>query len=294
MQRDLIMAIVTHIVGGLGNQMFQYAVGRSLSLATGQELKLDLSSMRKYTRRQFALEQFDIKAPAASPADLPGTHKQSTFDGWVRQLFDKRKSCRHFVERDQSFDPGVLSLTGPVYLEGYWQSEKYFSSISDTIRRDFSLSAPFTAPRAAVLGKIKNANAVSVHVRRGDYVTNPSANAVHGTLEPSWYESAMSRMAERIASPTFFVFSDDPAWAKVNLPSAWPTVFVEPQGDGLDAQDMLMMAACSNHIIANSTFSWWGAWLNPEPGKHVIAPSNWFKSTAHTDKDLVPADWERI
>ncbi|MCC2612213.1 alpha-1,2-fucosyltransferase [Neorhizobium sp. Rsf11] len=288
------MAVIAHIVGGLGNQMFQYAMGRSLSIATNQELKLDLTSMEKYTRRRFALGQFDIKATAAASRDLPATRKRSSVVRRMQQIWRSRSPGRHVVEKGQAFDPEVLGLTGPVYLEGYWQSEKYFSAISDTIRRDFNLASPFTPPRAAVLNRIKSSNAVSVHVRRGDYVTNPHANAVHGTLEPSWYQGAMSRMAERMGDVTFFVFSDDPAWARANLPETWPVIFIEPQDDDLDAQDMHLMAACRNHIIANSTFSWWGAWLNPEPAKHVIAPLNWFKSAAHIEKDLVPADWERL
>lgn len=288
------MAVIAHIVGGLGNQMFQYAAGRSLSVATDQELKLDLTSMEKYTRRRFALGQFEIKATAATSRDLPATRKRSSVVHRMLQMWSSRTPGRHVVEKDQGFDPEVLDLTGPVYLEGYWQSEKYFSAISDTIRSDFSLAAAFTPPRMAVLNQIKSTNAVSVHVRRGDYVTNPHANAVHGILEPSWYQGAMSRMAGRVGDATFFVFSDDPVWAQANLPQTWPTIFVEPQDDGLDAQDMHLMAACGNHVIANSTFSWWGAWLNPEPAKHVIAPLKWFKSTAHSDKDLVPADWERL
>ena len=288
------MAVITHIVGGLGNQMFQYAAGRALSVETGQELKLDLSSMKKYTRRKFALGQFDIDATVASFRELPATHRKSRFLHRLQRMLRSQVPCRHVVEKAQVFDSGVLELKGPVYLEGYWQSEKYFASVSDRIRREFRLASAMTAPRMTVLTEIKGTNAVSVHVRRGDYVTSPQANAIHGVLEPSWYHSAMSRMAERLVEPTFFVFSDDPAWARANLPSAWPTVFVEPKDDGLDAQDMLLMAACSNHIIANSTFSWWGAWLNPAPTKHVIAPLHWFRSEAHTDKDLVPSTWERL
>ncbi|WP_157814421.1 alpha-1,2-fucosyltransferase [Rhizobium sullae] len=287
------MVVITHIVGGLGNQMFQYAVGRSLSVSTGQTLKLDLASMKKYTRREFSLQQFNIHAELARPHETPVTRSR----GFLRrafQLIQRQSPCQHITEKAHTFDPTVMSLGGSLYFDGYWQSEKYFASIANTIRSDFSLAAPLSSGREAILSHIRTTNAVSVHVRRGDYVTNPSANATHGTIEPGWYEAAMQRMAERTDDPSFFVFSDDPAWAQQNLKSSWKMTFVEPQQDGRDGEDMHLMAACRNHITANSTFSWWGAWLNANPAKHVIAPLHWFRSPLHDDKDLIPATWERV
>ncbi|MDM9625973.1 alpha-1,2-fucosyltransferase [Rhizobium sp. S152] len=287
------MAVITHIVGGLGNQMFQYAAGRALSLRTRQPLKIDISSMRKYRRRDFSLEEFNIEASVADPSDSP-VYRPRGFWARTLQKFRKPSPYRYIRHVEQAFAPEILDLTGLVYLEGYWQSEKYFAGFEDTIRTEFALARPMSNARQATLARIKASNAVSVHVRRGDYVTNASANAVHGTIDPEWYAAAMQRMAEKVQDPTFFVFSDDPAWASANLKSQWPVVFIAPQDDGRDAEDMHLMAACGSHITANSTFSWWGAWLNPNPLKHVIAPLQWFRSTAHDDKDLIPTSWERL
>ncbi|MCK8780200.1 alpha-1,2-fucosyltransferase [Rhizobium sp. NTR19] len=286
--------IVTRIIGGLGNQMFQYAAGRALAIASQAPLKLDLSEMEKYKLRSFALDQFKIQVQPAKPAELPARRPKTLIDR-VSGIWNRRPHYEHVVETSMTFDPTVLQRRGEIYLSGYWQSEKYFSAVAAEIRSDFNLKGAMSEMRDGTRTQIVSAaSPVSVHVRRGDYVTNPAANAVHGTCPPEWYDEAMSRMQQRHANVTFFIFSDDPQWARENLHSTSPMHFVEPQGDGRDGEDMHLMAACHDHIIANSSFSWWGAWLNPRMDKHVIAPRQWFKAQDKDDRDIIPASWERL
>lgn len=286
--------IVTNIVGGLGNQMFQYAAGRRLALHLGAPLKLDLSVMAGYTVHGYALRDFRIVAEDAALTDTLQPPPRGLFRKLARLLVSPPKGPRRVQEKGFTFDPEILDLTGDVLLVGYWQSPKYFADVAETIRTDFSLATPWSPRSAALAAEITGTKAVSVHVRRGDYVSNPQANAFHGTCSPDWYTRAMARMVEIYEDPTFFVFSDDPAWARENLTSTRPMIFVEPQVGGRDAEDMLLMAACRGHVIANSSFSWWGAWLDPRADKHVIAPSRWFLAEGMDTRDLIPEAWERL
>lgn len=286
--------IVTNIVGGLGNQMFQYAAGRRLALHRGTSLKLDLSVMAGYTVHGYALRDFRVVAEDAGPADLPAPPRRGLMGKIDRLLGTGPKGPRRVAEKAYTFDPEILELSDDVLLVGYWQSARYFDDVADTIRSDFSLAEPLSPRGAALAAEIAGTTAVSVHVRRGDYVTNPEANAFHGTCSPDWYTAAMARMVEIWGDPTFFVFSDDPAWARENLSATRPMVFVEPQTGGRDAEDMMLMASCRGHVIANSSFSWWGAWLDPRDDKRVIAPSRWFRAEGMDTRDLIPQSWERL
>ncbi|MBG6174941.1 hypothetical protein IWQ55_002766 [Labrenzia sp. EL_208] len=285
--------IISRIVGGIGNQMFQYAMGRSLAIASGQQFKLDLSSLKKYKLRDYELNQFCIKAQPLSKWEQKIRQKYSSLA--IARTLVSAASCLEVREEDLTFKQELKGLNSPAYLVGYWQSEKYFNEIAGQIRHDFSLKSEFTPARSAMHSKIKaSADPVSVHVRRGDYVTNPRANAIHGTCEPDWYAAAMMQMQDQYDNLEFFVFSDDIAWSKANLPDYPATTFVEPQGDGRDVEDIHLMAACKSHIVANSSFSWWGAWLNPRPNKKVIAPRKWFRSAEMDARDLIPDSWQKL
>lgn len=286
--------IITRIVGGLGNQMFQYAAGRALAVKTGQEFKLDLSEMDGYKVHALQLDQLNIQGERATRDEIPFRPRKSFF-GRVVTALKNRDRIPQIFEATPTFDPCILQWKGPGHLSGYWQSERYFLEYSDLIRTDFSLKGPMSGERQDVLAEIREAEVpVSVHVRRGDYVTNATANSIHGTCEPEWYRQAMNKISEQSEDPTFFVFSDDPTWARSNLPTYEKMIFVEPRADGKDAEDMHLMSSCRSHIIANSTFSWWGAWLNPRQDKRVIAPARWFRDKDRDSSDLMPAQWERL
>jgi hypothetical protein len=287
--------IITRIHGGLGNQMFQYAAGRGLSLRCGLPLRLDLSAMARYRVHAYGLDRFALTAAVATPDELPPAAPRSGLGGLVDRLRPRRgSSIPRIEEKSFRFDPEVFAHRGPAHLSGYWQSERWFVDHATTIRDDFRLARPMAPERAEILARLHATASVSVHVRRGDYVSNPAANAFHGTCAPDWYAAAIERIGERIVEPTFFVFSDDPAWVRENLAMPAGTVFVDPRPDGRDAEDLHLMAAARGHVIANSTFSWWAAWLDPRPDKPVIAPARWFADPGHDTRDLIPADWQRL
>ena len=287
--------IIVRLCGGLGNQMFQYALGRRLSLERKVALKLDIRLLNADSKRDYALDGFRIESKIASTTELSGLlpwplhlpRKLAWLPRWPGRIPLR-------IERGFHFDPDVLEVPDSVCLEGYWQTQRYFVTIADQIRRDFQLFRPMSISRQTNATMIRETMAISVHVRRGDYVANPITQSVHGTCTAEWYEKTMTMMAATVKDPTFFVFSDDPAWARANLPARWPCHFVEPQTDGLDYEDMHLMALCRHHIVANSSFSWWGAWLNPDPDKRVFAPSRWFNRESNDTRDLIPADWLQI
>ena len=288
--------IISGLTGGLGNQMFQYAMGYRFAHDRKAPYRLDISRLTDITR-PYALNHLCIEALPLPEAEAkkfqPRFPRLQRKLPWLKRLIPQ--PIRHIYEQQWSFDSSVLELPlSAYYFEGYWQTEKYFATVADAIRRQFQLIAPMTAPRHATAGLIKDKNAVSVHVRRGDYVSNAMANAFHGTCSPQWYEGAMTKMAGLVEAPHFFVFSDDPGWARANLPQQWPTDFVDPQTDRRDFEDMHLMALCRHHIIANSSYSWWGAWLNPSPDKCVMAPLQWFANAPHDTRDVTPPSWTRM
>lgn len=272
--------------------MFQYAVGRRLAARHGVPLALDTRLLATDKLRSYALGGLKVSASFADPATLP--HPPGPIArrlGWLPLWL---KSRRRVLESTFNFDPTILDLSPPVHLSGNWQSERYFIDVSELIRSEFQLATPFSRDRAALAEVIAARNAVSVHVRRGDYVTNPTANAFHGTCPPRWYASARARMDAVIPAANYVLFSDDPDWSRANLPELADALFVEPSSDGKDEQDMHLMALCRHHIIANSSFSWWGAWLNPNSDKHVIAPKVWFSGASYDTSDLIPSTWQRL
>lgn len=285
--------IISRIEGGAGNQMFQYACGRAVSLASRQSFRLDLSDMKKDRLRDYVLDQFAINAEPLTRLERRAwsRHRHQPL---ARLLFPSAR-CVEVKEAGLPFAPEIKSISTPSYLFGYWQSENYFSDVAEVIRSDFQLKSEYTPARLETLSKIRAAEtAVSVHVRRGDYVSNAKTNAIHGTCDPDWYAAALSEMASKFEDMQLFVFSDDISWTRDNLPSYPSMTFVEPQDDGKDVQDMHLMASCRAHVVANSSFSWWGAWLNPRQDKHVIAPAQWFRSSTHDARDLIPKSWQKL
>lgn len=269
--------------------MFQYAVGRSLSLRTGAPLLLDTRPLARDRLRQYALDGFRIVAEFADPANLPPS--PGPIARRLRWLPRWLQSRRRVLETAFTFDSSVLDLTPPVHLSGNWQSERYFDEFADLIRADFQLAGPLTPERELLAKVIRASSAVSVHVRRGDYVSSPTVNAYHGTCEPDWYDRAKARLDQLAPEAEYVVFSDDPGWSRENLPSFAGALFVEPSSDRRDEQDLYLMSLCRHHIIANSSFSWWGAWLDPHPDKVVIAPRRWFRTKGHDPRDLIPCRW---
>jgi hypothetical protein len=293
--------VIVRLIGGLGNQMFQYAAGRALAVRSGAILKLDVSEFATDPKRQFELDVFAIHAVCAREIDLDalGVSRNGNGRSWRARArrflrrYRKAGSSAIYSERHFHFDAKVGELKPPVYLDGYWQSEKYFVDCAELLRRELMPRAPLDAENAAMAARIDAVNAVSLHVRRGDYVNDPRVSSYHGTCTAEYYRSATEHIAGRTKDIHLFIFSDEPNWARDNLHFAQPTTVVAINDSGRAFRDMQLMAQCRHHIIANSSFSWWGAWLNSSPNKIVVAPRRWFQVNRDTS-DLIPSSWVRI
>lgn len=289
--------IIVRLMGGLGNQMFQYAAAQRLALVHGTNLKLDLGWLDKYqdkeavAARRFALDCFNIKAAPASRWQL--ARVDTPPNNLKRQMARKFGGSLSVVRQAETggFHPEILKLPDNVYLEGYWQSEDYFKDKSAAIRADLTFRKQLSAPAREIAESMEGSNSVSIHVRRGDYVTLKSASEVLGTLPPSYYQKAIARICKELKDPLFLVFSDDINWCKKNL-KIDKAIYSEHGGG--DWEDMKLMSDCKHHIIANSSFSWWGAWLGAGPSKMVIAPKQWFRAKQMNTSSLLPKEWIKL
>lgn len=279
--------IYSRLHGRLGNQMFQYAAGRALALRLGVEVALDFRSIASLGRHAIT-QAFDL--PLATPDSLP-PHKDDAplrYAAW--RAFGRNP--RFVRERGLGYNPRFETLGDATYLHGYWQSERYFAPVADRIRADFTFGAfasPACADMAARIGGTPGA--ISLHVRRGDYTTLPG----HALCSQSYYEKALARVLEGMSEdPVVFVFSDEPDWARTNLPLPFDKVVVDINADATDYEDMRLMSLCRHNICANSSFSWWAAWLNANPGKRVVTPSRWYAAPKTVNRDIWPDGWLRV
>lgn len=291
--------IIVKLIGGLGNQMFQYAAGRCLAHKYSTELKLDIQNFKNYTLRNYDLNNFDIIENFATSSDLSRIFFPSdkltvkVFKHVIRSV-SRIQQIKYIKEKEYNFQQNFIKLPDNIYLDGYWQSEKYFLDIEDIIRKEFSVVNPLTSTTQDLAEQIRNCEAVSLHVRRGDYVSDPKTNSVHGVCGIEYYCNAINMIRENIEKPCFFIFSDDPDWACCNIKPDAPTTYVRHADDSKDYEDIHLMSICKHNIIANSSFSWWGAWLNENPEKIVIAPKKWFNSTDMDTRDLLPDKWYKL
>lgn len=274
------------ISGGLGNQMFQYAAARAMSLRTNAHLQLDLSFYDKSRHRGFQLGSLPITAELIWPRGRTrvARHCRSLLRGALRPETTYREPHFHY---DHSFE----ALQPPVTLRGYFQSERYFVDHAHSIRRDFALPRPTDVDSLRWFRQMSDICSTSLHIRRGDYVTNPKANRIYAGCAIDYYTAAMEQIP---GNDPVFVFSDDPQWVRENLPPVKPLVFCVADTPRGALDDLWLMAQAHHHIIANSSFSWWGAWLAGAEKGMTIAPRKWFNDTSVEDRDLVPGHWTRI
>lgn len=291
--------IYIELVGGLGNQMFQYAMGKSFAMRNNDRLKMDVSFYADQIKRDYELCFFNIDEEFAAKDEVYPIRTNKRWKRYVLQglrLILRGRILHRIVEQKFSYDSNVYDKKGDVYLRGFWQTEKYFINIADDIRREFTLKGELHQYGEKVLRKIETAgdNTVSLHIRRGDYISNESANKLMGVLPLSYYEEAINILEKKLDNFNVFVFSDDIDWVKYNLKLSSKYLrdvcFVDG-GGRQDYEDMYLMSKCRHHIIANSTFSWWGAWLGEKDDSMIIAPKNWFKDKAKDASDIVPERW---
>lgn len=296
--------IIVKLMGGLGNQMFQYAAARRLANHHNTELKLDLSflegSQGGGTYRTYQLNHFGISAlPATSRevAELSGKGGTllQTVATRLRQLCGRAERSPHvFKEQHFHFVSELLTAPDNVYLDGYWQSEKYFQDIAGILKHEFTVSHPLEGRNREMADLAMGTNSVSLHVRRGDFVADATINKVHGVCSTDYYRRGVEELARQTGKLHLFVFSDEPAWAAENLDFSFPTTIVDHNSADQGYEDLRLMSLCRHHIIANSSFSWWGAWLNQRAEKIVIAPMKWFNASDMDARDVVPDGWQRI
>ncbi len=289
--------ILVQLNGGLGNQLFQYALGRRIAIDRNAALRFETSAFDSQ-RREYKLHHFNVKGSPASGKEVKHFLKweQNPRLTAIYRLYNANKPYyRKLIVDEQSvpFNENILRVPKNVFLRGYWQSEKYFSSISNVLREDLVAKAPLADRNLEMAEKIKSCFAVSLHIRRGDYVTDMPTNQTHGILSLEYYQAAISFILHCFPVATFFIFSDDVAWAKENLQIAAPHFFVDHNTGKTDYEDLRLVSFCKHHIIANSSFSWWGAWLCQNPAKKVVAPKQWYKIEIDT-RDLLPEEWIKL
>lgn len=289
--------IIVKILGGMGNQMFQYAMGRRLAHHHGVPLKLDTSgfdAIAGITPRQYDLKHFNVQE---NFAELEEIEELIHARGFVKRRLIKLLPYHkrpYISERGLFFDPNLLKAGRNVYLNGVWASEKYFTDIEAIIREEFTVKYEMEGETSRLAALLPTCESVAVHIRRGDFAADPKTREFHGLCPLEYYHSAVEVVAGKVLEPHFYVFSDDPDWAKANLTTAYPVTFVAHNRRERHYDDLRLMSLCRHNIIANSTFSWWGAWLNRNPGKIVIAPRQWLGNPAMEPRDLIPPTWLRL
>jgi hypothetical protein len=294
--------IITKLSGGLGNQMFQYAAARSLALKYHTKLLLDISMFAidwpNVDKREFALQVFPNIKPEFSTKFLSGSFSMpSRFDNDIRK-FIGCKPRKIFTESKHAFNESFDTIKPPVLLDGYWQSEKYFMEYETIIQNDFQFKNLDTHDKNnLILKDILSNNSVSVHIRRGDYVKYGNPNMYKGLCNTFYYQNAIKLFLEKYENIKFYFFSEDPEWVSENILNKEFNSIIVNGNIGSDCwKDMYLMSKCKHHIIANSSFSWWGAWLNSNPDKMIVAPKKWFNTNEpyFEPNNLVPENWIRL
>jgi glycosyltransferase involved in cell wall biosynthesis len=293
--------VIVKLYGGLGNQMFQYALGLKMAKKLRTELKMDLGFFQTahgplVTSRAYELDSWGIAARQASERELrpylsPNTNLISRL---IVKLSGPSKRYVKVREKQFNFDPSIGDLHGELYLDGYWQSAYYFNDTEEFIRTAYCLKTVPDERNLRMETIVTNSESVAIHVRRMDYVKNPEVNSFHGVLEAAYYLKAVRLLQEKYTDLHLFLFSDDPLWVAENLKFDVPSTVIQHNDSSQSHMDMWLMSRCKHQIIANSSFSWWAAWLNQYPNKTVVAPLNWFADKNRNTNDLIPTSWIRL
>lgn len=288
--------ITSILFGGLGNQMFQYAAGRALSLTYHVPFYLDVGWFVAQTQsaalRTFQLNVFPTLSRAVTGIRVAPFSLSRRIWRHFCSLFPYSVSIR---EPCYNYWSGFEQIHPPAILNGYWQCEKYFSRHAGQIRRDFAFPSLPEGKASLLAERIQiTSHAVSVHIRRGDYVNDAKVQTFHGCMGADYYTKALHYIENHIGKTTLFLFSDDPSWVERNFDCCGHhAVIVNLSFPDAPHHDMHLMSLCRHHVIANSSFSWWGAYLRKEKGI-VVAPHRWFAETSIDTSDICPSEWSRI
>ena len=291
--------IIVKLQGGLGNQMFQYAFARVLANKNIEEVLLensffdDKGNKLGFTPRKFELEVFSNQYKRATQKEIISFDKLSVLNR-LRRKYGLNYPIK-YIENFSKYNSNILSIKQDVYLQGYFQSYKYFVGHEDFVRRLFSFKTDSLGDfNKNILQNIKETNSISVHIRRGDYVEDKVTNAYHGVCSLDYYFEAINLLESRNDNLTLFFFSDDIEWVKKSFGNLKQQIFFVNCNLDKSWVDMFLMSNCNHNIIANSSFSWWGAWLNTNPKKIVIAPEKWFNNNAIDTSTLLPTEWIKM
>lgn len=296
--------IIVRLLGGMGNQMFQYAAGLALAEARRTVLKLDVSWFREdpahAAHNRYALSCFNITEQFATEEDIrlcrgvqfTRTERWAATLARALRLYQFANAYqprgRWHIENQETGDPGFAQLPDGTYLDGMFQSEDYFRPVADLLRAHFSFRYPAAQDVEAMAARIRSGPSAAVHFRRGDYLSNPEFARKLGPLDWNYQRRAVELLRKRQPDATLYLFSDDIETVEREFTPDGPHVFVHC---GRPWDKIRLMSLCNHYAVSNSTFCWWGAWLNPSPDKCVIAPHPWFTDPEHTGNRIVPPSW---
>lgn len=289
--------IVSRIDGGLGNQLFQYAYGLYLARRHGTELALDTRAYESGPQHGYLLDRLQIDAPVFANDQLhrlPRKYREGAL--WsMRSLLPVQGLKRH-KESPFGFRKSHLHVANDRYLVGYWQSEQFFPGMRDELLSQFQPRFPLSEQSSTVLKRIQATESAVLHIRRGDYVSNPDAAKIYTQLPLDYYTRSLEDWVttHRPHEPEVFVFSNDMHWCKQEISLPWKTHWVDHNSHETAHEDMLLMSHAKCNVIANSTFSWWAAWLNSRPGKAVYAPADWFQPNTLDGSNLICESWKMM
>lgn len=294
--------IITRIDGGLGNQMFQYAYGMYLAERNGTDLCLDTSAYNSAPQHGYLLDKLRISAPELDESlhnRVPARYRSEGAASslaerlGLEQLLGSGKTYRH-RERPFGFAKKHLAVKNERYVVGYWQSEKFFPGMRERLCNEFQLAKPLSVESERVASRICASNSAAIHVRRGDYITNPSASQIYENLPIEYYEQCLEQWAAGQDNCEVFVFSNDIAWCQEHINLRWPITWVDHNTNETAHEDLFLMSQAACCVTANSTFSWWAGWLNQRTGHTVFAPKRWFKPGTLDDRHLACEGWKIV
>ncbi len=290
--------IISKILGGLGNQMFQYAVAKVIAQKHNTELKFDLRGLfaGEDVRKTYELDIFGIPEVQATHEEYFPFYKNSKFgSSSLYNVIKKIKKLQHYKEKEFTFNSDLIPLSSPnMLIRGLFQSEKYFINQRDLILKEFTFKEPLKNKNLELSQKIEKENAVAVHIRRGEFAADTTINQNIGTTSLDYYNKAIEYIEKHTENPVYYIFSDSPDWVKENFKILKDATQIVWNSGKESYIDMQLMSLCKHNIIANSTFSWWGAWLNKNTSKIVVAPKQWFAGWEYDTKDLIPENWIKL
>lgn len=291
--------LIVKVHYGLGNQLFQYAFARSMSLRKNIPFALDLHFYAKHQQDQhhprvYQLNRFRIEENIAPDKDVmtfkePGfvQRRVASLGNLIKPYFSRRI----VYERGLSYDPNILRVNDDVYLSGYWQDLRYFEEFGEVIRKDLQWKEDADGRNRDLLKILQSVESVGIHFRRGDYLTDQYTVEQVGMADLAYYEESIARIEQACRDLRYFVFTDDPEWVKrhFNLDSGYELVTLNDQKNAFE--DLRLLSSCKHRIISNSSFAWWGAWLGERPGAMTFAPAVWRKNGPDM---YTPAHWRRV